>query len=266
MRVARLSPLVFLLVFLLAALCVESGSASAAQERQEPRKQELRELRIGIGLTKPPYILDGGLRGLEVEIVEQALAAGGYKMVPESYPPARALALMRAGKLDGMITVTEAIGPPGHFSDDYIAYQNVAITLKQRDIRLSSVHDLAGYSVAAFQNARYILTPEYALVTSMHPDYKEYPQQITQNHLLYAGRVDVVIGDRLVFRSLTRSVTAGLDTRQPVTVHQLFPPTPRRAVFREAAMRDAFNSGLRTIRQNGTYTAIQHKYRDYLAP
>jgi polar amino acid transport system substrate-binding protein len=224
------------------------------------------EVRIGIGLSKPPYIMATGQSGLEYDIVDKALEAGGYTMVAQAFPPARALALLRAGHLDGMVTVTEGVGGPGYFSDNYIAYQNVAITLTKRAIELGQVQDLARYSVAAFQNASMILNPEFAAVVAAHPDYKEYPQQVTQNKLLYSGRVDVVIGDRLIFRHLTRDVAEGIDAGQAITIHPLFPPTPRKAVFRDAAVRDAFNAGLRTIHKNGTYAAILDKYRAYLAP
>jgi polar amino acid transport system substrate-binding protein len=224
------------------------------------------ELQIGIGLAKPPYIMASGQSGLEYDIVAKALQERGYKMIPHSYPPARALALMRTGQLDGMAGVTEGIGGDSYFSDDYVTYQNVAITLASRGIRLSSVRDLSAYSVAAFQNARFVFTPEFASMAGGHFDYKEYPQQITQNKLLYTGRVDVVIGDRLIFRYMNREVEATIDTSQPITMHAIFPPTPRKAVFRSAAVRDDFNAGLKTIRRNGAYTAILNSYRNYLAP
>lgn len=234
------------------ALSAWSGQVTAAPE-----------LRIGIGLTKPPYIMEGGETGLEYDIVDEALQAGGYKMVAISLPPARALALMQVGQLEGMTTITEGIGGKGYFSNDYIAYQNVAITLKQRNIKLSRIADLSRYSIAAFQNATLILSPEYAAAVAGHTDYREYPQQLTQNKLLYAGRVDIVIGDRLVFHHLTQHISRGVDTSQPITIHPLFPPTPRKAVFRDEKVRNAFNAGLKKIHQNGTYSSILAKYRPY---
>lgn len=251
---------------LLALLALSALPASATQE-----------LRIGFGLHKPPYILEPrresqaagerpGLSGFEVEIVEQALAAGGYRIMAEPYPPARSLALLRAGHLDGMATVTEGVGTGGHFSHDYIAYRNVAVTLRQRALRLDSTADLARYSVAAFQNARFILTPEYAAAVAGHKNYTEHAQQITQNRLLYSGRVDVVIGDRLIFLALSRKLSDGIDATQPITFHALFPTTPRKMVFRDAAVRDAFNAGLKRIRANGTYAAIEARYAASLNP
>lgn len=220
------------------------------------------EVTIGIGLTKPPYIMGPGETGIEYEIAEKALEAAGYRMVAQHLPPARALALLRVGRLDGMLTVDEGIGGSDFFSDTYIYYQNVATTLSSRNIRLRGINDLDTYSVAAFQNASLILGPEFKALAERHRDYKEHPQQITQNRLLYTHRVDVVIGDKLIFRYLNRMVEPGIDTTQALVHHRIFPPSARKAVFRDAALRDAFNSGLKTIRRNGTYAAIYRKFHE----
>ena len=224
------------------------------------------EVQVGVGLTKPPYIMGPGQAGIEYDIAEKSLEASGYRMVAQHLPPARALALLRAGKLDSMLTVDEGIGGSDFFSDTYMHYQNVAMTLQSRGIQLRGIGDLGGYSVAAFQNASLILGPEFRSVAERHRDYKEHPQQITQNRLLYTGRVDVVIGDRLIFRYLNRQVEPSIDTTQPLTLHAIFAPSARKAVFRDPVLRDAFNAGLKKIRKNGTYAAIYKKYHDALEP
>lgn len=222
----------------------------------------LPEVRIGVGLVKPPYITGAESGGIEYEIAEKALEAGGYRMVAQHLPPARALALLRAGLLDGMLTVDEGIGGNSHFSDTYMYYQNVATTLAGQGLQLRGIADLEPYSIAAFQNASLILGPEFKALAERHRDYKEHPQQITQNRLLYTGRVDVVIGDRLVFRQLNRQIEASIDTSQPVVHHAIFKPSARKAVFREPALRDAFNAGLKRIRRNGDYAAVYRKYNE----
>lgn len=219
-------------------------------------------LQVGVGLVKPPYFLGPGASGMEYEIAEKALEAGGYRMAAQHLPPSRALALLRAGHLDGMLTVTEGIGGKHYFSEPYLHYQNVAIALASRHLRIRVINDLRELSVAAFQNASMLLGEEFRAVAGNHPDYREYPQQLTQNKLLYTGRVDVVVGDRLVFRHLTRHLEAPIDVKQPVTIYPLFPPSPRMAVFREAAVRDAFNAGLQVIRRNGVYGMILKKYQE----
>jgi len=170
--------------------------------------------------------------------------------------------LLRAGLLDGMLTVDEGIGGNGFFSDTYMHYQNVATTLESHGIRLRSVGDLGPYSIAAFQNASLILGPEFKSLAERHRDYKEHSQQITQNRLLYTGRVDVVVGDRLIFRYLNRQVDASIDTSQPLVHHAIFKPSARKAAFRDPALRDAFNAGLKKIRRNGAYAEIYKKYNE----
>jgi len=222
------------------------------------------EVRIGMGLSKPPYIMESGKAGIEYEIADQALAAAGYKMIPEQFPPARGLALFRAGVIDGLLTVDEGIGGNDFFSDPYLTYQNVAATLASRHIRLRNIEDLLDYSVAGFQNANVILGERFREVVTRHPQYQEYAQQVLQDNLLYTGRVDVVVGDRLIFVYFSTRLAPTIDTSQKVTFHPIFPPNPRLAVFHDRTVRDRFNAGLKTIRHNGTYDAILAKYKVYI--
>lgn len=241
-------------------------AAAAAALTIAPATAATPEVRIGVGLTKPPYIMEMGDGGIEYEIAEKALDASGYRMVAQHLPPARALALMRAGLLDGMLAVDEGIGGNGFFSDTYMHYQNVATTLASRSIRLQGIGDLEQYSIAAFQNASLILGPDFKALTERHRDYKEHPQQITQNRLLYTGRVDVVVGDRLVFRYLNRQVDGSININQPLVHHMIFKPSARKAVFRDPELREAFNAGLKKIRKSGAYAAIYKKYNEPLEP
>ncbi|APW44795.1 hypothetical protein RS694_09925 [Rhodoferax saidenbachensis] len=217
-------------------------------------------VRVGMGLSKPPYILESGKAGLEVEIAEQAFAAAGYQMNGLQFPPARALAMQRAGQLDALLGVDEGIGGNNFFSAPYITYYNVAVTLSSRNIRLRTIEDLSNYSVAAFQNASVVLGASFKAMAERHADYKEYPQQIIQNNLLFTSHVDVVIGDRLIFRYFSTQLIPKIDGNQPVTIHTIFPPNPRKVVFRDAELRDRFNAGLRSIQANGVYDAILKKY------
>lgn len=218
------------------------------------------DVNVGMGLPKPPYIMESGRAGIDYEVAEQALAARGYRLVGHQYPQARALAMLRGGQLDGMLSVDEGIGGDDYFSAPYIVYENVAITLSARRLPIRQVEDLAHYSVAAFQNASIVLGERFKALAARHPDYKEYPSQITQDKLLFMHRVDVVVGDYRIFRYFSDKVEPQIDARQPVTYHMIFGPRPRMAVFRDAQVRDSFNAGLKIIRANGTYDAIMKKH------
>lgn len=215
---------------------------------------------VGMGLNKPPYVMEAGKAGLEVEIAQQALAVAGHTMLAQQLPPARGLMLQRAGQLDMLLSVDEGIGGNGYFSESYLNYQNVAMSLAHRKLPIKRIEDLANYSVAAFQNASVILGERFKAMASHHPNYKEYPQQIIQNNLLFNERVDVIVGDRRVLHYLIGLLDHRVDASKPVTIHSVFPPSPRKAVFKDAALRDQFNSGLKTIQANGVYDAILKKY------
>ncbi len=215
---------------------------------------------VGMGLNKPPYVMEAGKAGLEVEIVQQALAVAGHTMLPQQLPPARGIMLQRAGQLDVLLSVDEGIGGNGYFSEPYVTYQNVAMSLAHRKLPIRRIEDLGNYSVAAFQNASVILGERFKAMAGSHPNYKEYPQQIIQNNLLFSERVDVIVGDRRILHYLTGLLDHQVDASKPVAIHAVFPPSPRKAVFKDATLRDQFNSGLKTIQANGVYDAILKKY------
>jgi polar amino acid transport system substrate-binding protein len=222
--------------------------------------------RVGMGLPRPPYLLDSGVEGLEYEIAEAALAAGGYSMVAVVVPPARGLSMQRAGQLDALLSVDEGIGGNGFFSEPYLTFQNVAITLASRGLPIKRIEDLAKYSVAGFQNANVILGERFKAMAERHPNYTEYSRQITQPNLLFSNHVDVVVGDRRIFRYFTGQIDPKVYAGQEVTIHPIFPLNPRKAVFKDAAVRDGFNAGLKLIQANGVYDAIVKKYANYSAP
>jgi len=238
----------------LLALFGTLGGAVSAQDVAMP------EVHVGMGLPWANIVTYAKFNRDLLEESRKAMAAGGYKLVGQMLPQTRALAMLRAGQLDGMLSTAEGIGGHLYFSDTYIVYQNVATTLTSRNLNLRQIEDLANYSVAAFQSANLLLGERFARVASNHADYREVSSQITQNKLLFMGRVDVVVGDRLIFRYFIDKLEPQIDATQAVTYHNIFPESPRKAAFREARVRDAFNAGLSIIRSNGTYDAIVKQY------
>lgn len=244
---------------LTAAACFALGLPAGVRAQR-------RVVRVGMGLPRPPYLLDSGVEGLEYEIAEAALAAGGYSLVAVLLPPARGLAMQRAGQLDVLLAVDEGIGGGGFFSESYLTFQNVAVTLASRDLPIKRIEDLRDYSVAAFQNANATLGERFKAMTERNPNYTEYSRQITQVNLLFSRHVDVVVGDRRILRYYASQIDPKVYAGQEVTIHPIFAPNPRKAVFKEAAVRDGFNTGLKVIQTNGVYEAIVKKYANYPAP
>lgn len=228
---------------------------------------ELCELRAVVGLHKPPYIFEASDDGLEQELFGAAMRAAKCSVHWTHAPPARALVMLRQGETDVMLTLRETALAPAtaFFSQPYIAYNNVAISLASLNARLDTIEDLANYRTLAFQNARLALGERYRAAVAKAPHYQEVAQQITQVRMLFSGRAQVIVGDRRILEYLRQEVAAEANsqirTTAPISIHELFDTTEYRAAFADSAMRDRFDQGLAQIRANGSYARIIARYR-----
>ncbi len=57
------------------------GFAGALSGVARAQAVAMQEVHVGMGLPKPPYIMESGTAGLDYDIAKQALAASGYKLV-----------------------------------------------------------------------------------------------------------------------------------------------------------------------------------------
>ncbi|MBB5019733.1 polar amino acid transport system substrate-binding protein [Chitinivorax tropicus] len=218
---------------------------------------------VGFGLNKPPYVFEQAQTGLEVEIISAAFKAAGIEIKMHFAPQSRLHAQLSAGQIDAIVTTLEQSGVSAYYSDSYLSYQNYAISLTSNKLDIRSQDDLSRYSVTAFQRASQILGDRFHAAILKSPGYTEQAQQRTRNLLLYLGRVDVVVGDKRIFNYFSRDIADQVDTSQAVTFHDIFPPTHYKVGFKNQALRDAFNRGLATIRQDGTYARIEKRYEEY---
>lgn len=237
-------------VLAVAAMPLTAGPAEAA------------EVSVVIGMSLAPYVIADEKRGMEYDIVKEALAVEGHAMVPQYVPFGRVVKVIEMERADAAMTQRVETGAATNFSDPYIAYRNYAITLASRNIRIERVEDLAGKSILAFQNAQIYLGPSYKAAITNNPTYREEAKQVSQPILLYLGRIDVVVADRNIFSwfSRTPEVSSKVDTSQPLRYHPLFAPTEYRMAFRDPGLRDSFNRGLAKLRESGEYARIVARY------
>ena len=217
-------------------------------------------LRVGFGASKPPYVYEHESRGLEYDLVAAALREGGDELRPYYAPAERLHRMLKQGELDAMATTGSASDLGAFYSDSYIEYQNVVVSLASRDIVLQRIADLDALSVSAFQRARYMLGAEYAAMVRRNSAYREEPRQIIRSLLLYAGRVDAVVADERIFNAFNPLIAGQVDVAQPITIHRLFAPTPYSVGFVDSAARDRFNTGLAALRASGEYARIVARY------
>lgn len=210
-----------------------------------------------------PYVVraaDGTLSGLEYELVMLAAGTAGLKPRAAVAPFARLPEDFRRGAIQAFAPANPAMNLPGCISDTVLTYRNMAFTLQGRGLTIASASDLAALDVTAFQNAHLLLgTPVAALMRNAER-YREVANQMLQVRALFSGRTDVVLAERRIFRHLMRSPEAGVDTAQPLTEHDLFPPTPYGVAFQRQDDCIAFNRGLAAIRRNGMYDEILRRW------
>ncbi|MCR6629747.1 MAG: transporter substrate-binding domain-containing protein [Magnetospirillum sp.] len=224
------------------------------------------EVMVAIGRSLPPYVIVDEWRGMEYEIVRDALALEGHTLKPKFMAFARVSREMESGLVDAAMTMRPESGVKAHYSDSHVAYRNYAITLAKNNLAINRIEDLAGKSVVAFQNASLYLGPTYKALMDANPHYREEARQMVQPTLLFLDRVDAVIADCFIFGWFANDpeVKAKADTSQALRFHPIFPPTEYRVAFRDARLRDGFNRGLKKLRDSGAYDRIVQRYSPYL--
>ncbi|MCU6432963.1 ABC transporter substrate-binding protein [Undibacterium sp. Jales W-56] len=208
----------------------------------------------------PPYVLDGPRRGIACDIIEQAFATQSVKIKFVISNNKRMEIEVQNGTADAGFAGIPADSEHVYFSDPVIEFDNIAVTLSNRNLHLNRIMDLANKRVIAFRNAQRVLGPEFAKAAQGNPLYIEVGDQRSQLPMLEAGRGDVIVMDRRAFLYFAYLLHGKKTALEEYTVHPIFKPLPRTIGFKQIATRDLFNKGLKTIRDNGIYTIIVRSY------
>lgn len=222
------------------------------------------DVRVAIGLSLQPYVIREKNAGIEYDIIREALAEEGYRMVPVYVPFMRVTASFRQGEVDAAATMQDNAQVKAYFSDPHVIYRNYAISMARNHYRIDSIEDLGNYSIDAFQNAKVFLGPRFAAAATRSKHYGEHADQSEQNRMLYVGRAEVVVADINIFKfheaEIDDLAAHGIKTHEPVAYHAVFPPTPYQVAFASEALRDAFNRGLAKLHKSGEYERIFDRY------
>ena len=235
-----------------------------AQEKSERDKL----LEIGISFSIPPWVIAENNSGIELDILKEALSPSGYRIKPSYLSFALSYSLFEAEKLDGILNATKDSVKQGFFSEPVVTFQNVAISLKEKnfpaDINLQFLSDK---SVVAFQKASVLLGEEFGRAMSGNLRYQEVAKQNLQINLLMIRDIDFIIMEKNIFgyywqqaQTDPHLIRAKSKLNRPVQLHYLFKPTNYRFVFATQEIRDDFNEGLNTIKENGLYDEIFRRY------
>lgn len=225
-----------------------------------------RELLIAFGIDKPPFVFGQERRGLEIDIVRAALAGKGYTVRVAHVANLRLQIAIREMGVDGAASVRRR-NDGNFYSDDFITYQNFAITHKADRIELHHVEDLKGHTIVAWQNAWHDLGPAFeqafnpGVKLPYRKKYFELASQRSQNAMFWLGRAEVILVDKTIFLWYRKALAHDMNTTAAVTFHDLFPErTAFQVAFKDRQVRDDFNEGLRHLRESGRYQQLYERY------
>ncbi|MBP2300570.1 substrate-binding periplasmic protein [Azospirillum picis] len=211
----------------------------------------------------PPMMAADGT-GREASIIAETLAACGHQAQFKVVPFGRHWIDFRGGAaVDAVTTVPDGMEMPGSRSVAYIRYQNGASVLKSSGLTVRTLADLAGKRVVTFAGAPDVLPGLRDAIPSFG-DFRERADQMVHSNLLFAGRVDAVLADGLIFAEYNRQLqekakaAGGLpfDPGQPVQFTAIFPPTPYHLMFRDDALRADFDRCFAGLKTAGRIDAI----------
>lgn len=219
----------------------------------------VRSVDVVSGWDKPPYVIAQGDTGFEIELVKSVLQNAGYEPNMMYVPMGRSVRLVKERDVDVALSVSRRNDiPEAWFSDVYVVYQNVVVTLKNRNLSIERVDDLKNHTVVAFQTASEALGPQFSQAVAKHKGYLEMADQHRQVSMLLLGSVDAIVLDRNIFEAIRSKHPKGQDVE--VTVHELFDVSPYHAVIPSKQLRDKFNLELAKFRESGDYQALANEF------
>jgi polar amino acid transport system substrate-binding protein len=224
-----------------------------------------KEVNFIFGLALPPYVIQENSSGFELEIIREALAVKGHSLKPSFSSFSLVTQLLKEKKADGAQRGNpDLVEGSGYCyaANQTVAYQDVAISLKNNKLKINSPADLQGKTVVSFQGASKFLGKEFADAVAGNAKYSESANEDKKTKQLYANGLDVLVGDINIFKYYKNKV-AGVDVQQEIVYHKIFSEADiktNHAVFIDKQICDDFDAGLKQIKSIGKYKEIIKKY------
>ncbi|MCI5140774.1 MAG: hypothetical protein D3909_03400 [Candidatus Electrothrix sp. ATG1] len=223
-----------------------------------------KEVLIGFGYGKPPYSIAQEKKGIEFDIAREALRYKGHTLKIILLPGQRVNKAVDMGA-DGAAAVHK-LDDGRFYSNEFITFQNYAISKKKYGFTINKVSDLKNKYIAAFSKAHLFMGEEFNSLFSPQKKskrYKEINDQSLQNKMFWYDKIQVMIIDKHIFRWYRKQLAHHADVTDAVILHNIFPnngKTPHFCSFKDEQIRDDFNEGLKHLRESGRYQQIIDMY------
>ncbi|QBG37332.1 transporter substrate-binding domain-containing protein [Litorilituus sediminis] len=224
------------------------------------------KISVAFGNTLAPWVMSESQSGILLDIVKQALEPLGYKVKPYYYPYARRINAFRQKEVDVVCDINLAnikhLSLRGHFSGEIYQYENYFYALSRNKFQFSSMDDLVGSSIVAWQGAMYSLDDKYEKMATANPFYMEIHNQKSQVKLLFNGRVDVIQLDKNIFEYYRLQIAKDgyINVNQGVDKFAFLTPNPGGFMFHSQKVRDDFLTQVNKMIESGQMHRIFQQY------
>jgi polar amino acid transport system substrate-binding protein len=212
-------------------------------------------VKVGLHDSAPWAYRDaqGHITGVDYEIIKAILQQQGVEAEFELYSYNRLLKLFSEKKLD--LASPVAVPYPGAFySQPYFTVLDVVISKSDSRLTITSLKDLEGKSIVAYQQASQVLGPDFA-ATMKKAHYLEEADRVQQFELLMNNRVQLMVGDAKVLSYYARKNYAA----DPISIHPIFTAVDYPAAFWSSDLQTRFNQALLHLTESGELQKIQQK-------
>lgn len=206
--------------------------------------------------TIAPYFLDEH-HGLQYELVQSILHSAGLRLDRLVLAPNfRSLRLLSQAEVDCFINAQSGLNGM-YYSQPYHSFHNVVAVRTDSALKIETVADLNGLSVAGFQDAKQFLGADFLHFAQDNPRYVEVPNQLNQVNMLLRGRVDaIVIEEGILSWYWNELVKKSLQESPQFTIFPIFSPIELRIACLDPKLTESLNQGISSMRASAEDSVI----------
>ncbi|MCP3688088.1 MAG: transporter substrate-binding domain-containing protein [Gammaproteobacteria bacterium] len=222
------------------------------------------QYKVGFAYAKPPFVYAAKLenssetRGIELEIIRAALAEENISFSPRYFWRDQLTEKLIERQVDAVSGV-RPVNANLFYSNSTVYFQNFAIT----PIAAKPIHniaDLAARRVVAWGGAAADLGDVFQAVVPKMARFSEVLNQQNQVASFLSGTFDIIVIDEHIFKyyAFAQGANPADFAYYPIFGER----TEFVTGFRDESLRNRFNSGLRKIKESGSYDKIFHDHFD----
>lgn len=219
-------------------------------------------------LNNDAAIFTGDKKGMEVDIVSEALKIAGFSLRERQLEPSKLKKELRDNKRIEAASGVNRVRDKFYYSQVVNRLEIVAITKSKNNIDIETVSDIAPYTIGARQGLYSALGKEFrkrhhprrGALKERYFEYVDYSYQVSD---FFNDEVEVLLIDIDAFNYHQEMQRRdGVDDE--VDIHRVFPTEIWQYVaFKNKKLRNKFDKALDMLKYEGTYKNSIEFYKNY---